>query len=431
MDIKRYRVLCVLLFASVLLVGCFEGTITRDILYSELTVEKKKPDEALDSSLTIFATYKRNDERASGNDGIYLTSDDDVYSYYTLEENSNKVVFQKIDDERTDITVFYRPLKHGIGADKKWFTQDDVVEKYYLKVYETSGGSIYEIACLNPGADGVWFTMDDEIDNYQKETREQLIDRTNISLVHYGAPGADGQWFTVDDVIIDYSLHNQLFVIDEQGNAIQVRPLLGIDSFDGESLIESHKFTIEYPDGSKQVSKFLGAGSDGKAFTADDVLIAKLDKSSLVAVENQEYKEEFFITSYNINGLIEELSRRHVVLHNNDNNTQREEAYYSPGDDNIWGSSDDESDGYTEKRIVTQMIGKVQRTKESLVRYSAPQEEGGSSEGVIISSFIQDVEEDEDQQITTTRYYFNPTLSAVGEEELALAGEYVHIKLKK
>ncbi len=405
-----------------LLTACYDETQTKNIPFSALTVEKKIIDGESNNPLTVYASYKRNDERAAGKDGVYITSDDDVTYYYSIEENSQKINLKEIESERTDLTIVYLPFQKGIGLDQKWFTSDDAIDSYRLKVHESGTGVIYDILYENYGADATWFTDDDVIDSYTKKEVQRLEERTKTYLVSYHSSGNDNQWLTEDDVVGDSFLDKGL---------ILVQPMLTIGTLSDSDFLASHKLTVDYKDGRKQVTDFLGSGSDGVVFTADDIIVAKLDRNAPVTLNDDEYKEKYLMTSYDLNGLVEDLTQRSVVFRNTKSKLKREVFYHSSGNDKVWDTLDDESDGYFEEKTVTQKTGSVLQTKKTSIAYSTIAKKGTAMDGVAYYYFTQDVVSSEDREVTTLRYFINDTdvKQSFDEAQFESFGEATHIKL--
>ncbi len=174
----------------------------------------------------------------AGNDGEGFTSDD-VLQYY------KKFIYGK--DGRITKEVYY----DATGPDGKWFTQDDVekfysiyrydregrkkkvvkynvggkIVQYMSFVYNKNGKVVRDVDYRNPGKDGRWFTADDVIEKYhvfQYYPDGRLKNAREFHREHEGK-GKDGKWFTADDVVSS----TKEFLYNKEGIHIKDRKYIG------------------------------------------------------------------------------------------------------------------------------------------------------------------------------------------------------------
>ncbi len=152
----------------------------------------------------------------AGDDGVYLTGDDHVSLY-------SRILYQDGSGEQRN--VFY---SHP-GADQRWFSEDDVIERY-SEIRHPDGLSSRYVQYVDAGVNGHWFDEDDSVSQYSLEAP---LDDERQRKVLYKAAGGDGEWFTADDVVERYS--------------------------------------ISYRWNGDVVENYKAAGDDGRWFTDDDV----------------------------------------------------------------------------------------------------------------------------------------------------------------
>ena len=154
----------------------------------------------------------------------------DAQDYYSLDEHNaagikTKVVRYNQKGNVAHYIVYGRGTQgrltqdveyKGPGPDGKWFTKDDEIEKYHMRVYDKDGKLIrameYHVDYKGPGSDGVWFTEDDVVSS----TREFIYGKApypTMTLKCTG-PGPDGAWFTDDDIMQYYTVRAYTQVIN-------------------------------------------------------------------------------------------------------------------------------------------------------------------------------------------------------------------------
>jgi hypothetical protein len=158
----------------------------------------------------------------AGPDNLWFTSDD-IETYhsayeYDLSGSNVKIVRFTPDKNVFDYTAFETNSAGAIvkdavyktkGADGRWFTKDDEIEKYHRFDYDGSGNLLrameYHVKQNGKGADGVWFTQDDVISStkvFVYGSKGMLV-----NIEKYIGSGQDKQWFTGDDVPQYYTVY--------------------------------------------------------------------------------------------------------------------------------------------------------------------------------------------------------------------------------
>ncbi len=187
----------------------------------------------------------------TGPDKIPFTPDDELQNYVVFEYDAQggpvKEMFYKISDGK-EIQEYYSFYEHDAagkkiksirynpggeviryiaytydrrgrvvkdveymekGADDKWFTKLDTIERYHIREYDKSGRLIrtkeYHVDHQGRGSDGKWFTPDDVVSS----TREFIYNKDGqlVKTLKAIGPGPDNKWFDNDDVMQYYTLH--------------------------------------------------------------------------------------------------------------------------------------------------------------------------------------------------------------------------------
>ncbi len=159
----------------------------------------------------------------SGPDGLWFTRDDAEVAHMFFEYGAGGKKARTVRyDLRRNIICYalfeYSPggklvedvEYQSAGADGRWFTSDDAVEKYHRLEYDQEGRlsrvTEYHGQEGGRGPDGIWFTPDDIVTAAKEFLYDEkgLVGQTN----KYIAPGPDGKWFTGDDVLQYYTLRS-------------------------------------------------------------------------------------------------------------------------------------------------------------------------------------------------------------------------------
>ncbi|MFA6216963.1 MAG: hypothetical protein WDL87_04830 [Candidatus Omnitrophota bacterium] len=211
-----------------------KGRMLKKLCY---TIGKDSLAFTADDELQEYQVYGYNKQQKAekeitfnspGPDEKWFTADDaqKYRAVYEYDSRGNKSREVRYNDTKEVIyyTVFeYNkqgwPLKDvdysGDGADNKWFSSDDRIEKYHQREFDAYGKLLrareYHSQHNGMGKDEVWFNADDVV----SAARELLYNDLGqvVKTKKYIGSGPDNQWFTVDDILQYYTvrLYNKDF----------------------------------------------------------------------------------------------------------------------------------------------------------------------------------------------------------------------------
>jgi hypothetical protein len=210
-------------------------------------------------------------------------------------------------------------IKYLAGPDKKWFTGDDQVCRYYPAKYDLKNRMVKK-SYLEIGKDNIPYTDDDELKDYQifqydrdgRVTKEITFDGKKVKqftiVYSYGSSGLKIKAVRYDTkgretgyTTFKYGPNNELIEDVE---------------YKGKDIEKYHRFHHDHATQYGRVVEFLaskdGAGKDGVWFNEDDVVSSA--------------KECFY---------------------NDDGSKDREKKYLEAGPDGKWFTKDDEMQYYT------------------------------------------------------------------------------------
>ena len=180
--------------------------------------------------------------------------------------------FKTLSGKERFIFVHIKPGQNSAGADKLYFTGDDLITEYdAMDVTESSKIDSFKVT--DAGDDGQWFTDDDVISNWNRTETEG----DDLSLTTYfSSAGADQQWFTEDDVVSLYTKTIKTTGPDGESNEKYFRyEAPGIDNqwFTEDDVLESYDLSQSIGDGEeKRCLYFYRAGQDTILNTEDDLV---------------------------------------------------------------------------------------------------------------------------------------------------------------
>ncbi|CAA0122738.1 Uncharacterised protein [Halioglobus japonicus] len=273
---------------------------------------------------------------AMGPDGVWLSGDETLYSYaYTnFDEKGRRTLNAQMD---------------SAGIDGLWFTADDQSTSsysYWKRDYDEQGrGTMLqdynsELSPTSPafseehlekytvynadfsnsvtvyrdaygasfGADGIPFTADDSI-------AWPYTVYTDTGYEQYGQPGPDGMWFTGDDVRSGY------VVKQYDGNRKVMEQVFGANdevlSYSEATELSTNSYRTDF-------------------YNIDDNGDPVLGGYNIVQEGNYGYPRT--TTWYS---LADEITNIDYAEYDSRGNITRESAAYTPGNDGLWGTSDD------------------------------------------------------------------------------------------
>jgi len=164
----------------------------------------------------------------SGKDKKWFSPDDLIgwYSVYEYDKKGQKarVVKYNPQGEIIQYMIFTYDRKGDLvkdvdyrnpGKDGRWFTDDDVVEKYHVFKYYKDGrlknAREFHREHNGKGKDSRWFT-DDDVTSSAKEFLYNNKNKVHIEDKKYIGAGRDGVWFTDDDIIQYYVIYHYMQV---------------------------------------------------------------------------------------------------------------------------------------------------------------------------------------------------------------------------
>ncbi|MEI6631966.1 MAG: hypothetical protein WCL25_05080 [bacterium] len=185
-----------------------------------------------DEYLKYYLAYEYNKEgklsaevcyEGKGADNKWFTQDDleSYNSVYEYDGNGNKLraVRHKKDGSIVQYTTFEASPKgliikdliyKGKGADNKWFSADDEIEKYHRFEYDNKEYLVriaeYHAERNGQGKVGVWFSPDDMIS--ATKSFSYCDDGYMTKIKKCIGAGIDNLWFTDDDVVQYYTVYN-------------------------------------------------------------------------------------------------------------------------------------------------------------------------------------------------------------------------------
>ena len=169
-----------------------DGKVKKEIYYSDSGKDKKwfSPDDLIG----WYSIYEYNEKGQKAR----------VVKYNPQGEIIQYIIFNYDKEGNLVKDVDYR----NPGKDGRWFTADDVIEKYHVFQYYPDGrlknAREFHREHDGEGKDGKWFTSDDVVSS----TKELLYNKEGIHIKDrkYIGAGEDGIWFTSDDVLQYYVL---------------------------------------------------------------------------------------------------------------------------------------------------------------------------------------------------------------------------------
>lgn len=271
-----------------------------------------------------FYRYKRYHQTASNNQSIYYDGIGDDGLWYTADDTISMII-QWFDDD----TVVTSEVLTDPGEDGVWFTGDEGASYTFENSFYENGFRAFRRG-YSTGADGVPRTADDEQTSYYRHVYE---DDWLVGLLHVIDPGGD-MLFETDDDVGTY----REFIRDELGLVVQINRYEQVNASTLErdpSKLDGYALYIFDQDNiSTAVHSFNDPGNDGDWYTGDDV------QSSLARYERT----------------ASDLLLRVSV--------------YNAGDDNAFGSGDDEITSMSDREFDDDGI------LTSYVRYIGPGEDG-------------------------------------------------------
>ena len=196
-------------------------SIERDIFYSSAGEDNiwNTSDDAMQGyglkettdNGKIYQTKQFN----AGPDNVWFTSDDElISSSKVVKDNTGKTIQEYMThswfgENSTSASryeydalnnVAYATNSGGIGADKIWFTDDDLFSGHGKRVYSDNFQNLLQtFDYTDNGADGIPYTDDDTLMYYESNEYDEFGNKT-LSKVCMN-PGTDGTWFTEDDLV--------------------------------------------------------------------------------------------------------------------------------------------------------------------------------------------------------------------------------------
>ncbi len=272
-------------------------------------------------------TYHTDSGNPAGDDGVYLTSDDDLkgYDYQEMLQDGKLRRIRGYD---------------GRGDDGLWLTRDDQIQGYEDQFYGPAG-ELYTLSFNQAGEDGLWFSEDDRPEQYEILSRSQdqtvhaifgkpgpngrwldgddvplrwslytLHNENRSSTMYFSAPGSDGRWFTTDDFVSDLNVQERNELTGEIISSRYYPGPDGVPDPDTDLLYQQNRRLVE-ADGARVLVKH--------AQTWGDIYIDPETQQPAIKT----VKESATLT-LRTNGLIEQAWQ-----------------FDSPGEDNVWFTGDD------------------------------------------------------------------------------------------
>ncbi|HOW35070.1 MAG TPA: hypothetical protein PL155_01460 [Candidatus Omnitrophota bacterium] len=158
-----------------------------------------------------------------------LGSDEEMQDY-EYDENGAPVkeVFYKNKGRGEDAEEYRSLYEHDASGRKtravRYNSKGEVV-RYTTYAYGPFGQVTQDIEYVGQGADHKWFTADDEIEKCHKHEYDDQGKMTRAMEYHaqHEGLGPDGQWFTPDDIISS----TRVFVYNKDGLATEVFKYIG------------------------------------------------------------------------------------------------------------------------------------------------------------------------------------------------------------
>ncbi|MDH5228695.1 MAG: Ig-like domain-containing protein [Gammaproteobacteria bacterium] len=265
---------------------------------------------------------------AAGNDGVWLNNDDSIFAAYRYDQDLRGM--------RTRVSTFQSP-----GVDGLWLNEDDIVHSYQSELYDLFGKLIGTGFFRAFGDDRKWFTSDDVMSSYDQRW---IANPEEIRWARYDNPGLDSNWLQSEDNVVRHfsrhiynNMHQKVRHIFYTNAGADLSPYTNDDEIGYYHVFYYNELQLR----DREIWYTL-PGDDNRWQTEDDIIaichVYKYDHRHLV-IGSTQYKPGLDQTCFTDDD--EHFVYQITNYNNNANRTQRVD-YDGPGDDGIWGNTNDD-----------------------------------------------------------------------------------------
>lgn len=186
----------------------------------------------------------------TGTDSLIFTPDDalqeyQVYVYNSRQKADGEVVYGK--DSRQKYRVAYEYDARGNKSRDVRYNNAKEIIYYTAYEYDTQGRMVKDVEYAGRGADNKWFSPDDQVEKYHKsefDGQGKLLRVREYHAQHNGR-GEDEAWFSADDAV--YATKELLY--DDLGRLLKTKKFIGAGPdnqwFSGDDILQYYTVPLE------------------------------------------------------------------------------------------------------------------------------------------------------------------------------------------